>query len=100
MTVTEEIEHTEVDSSPHWLGFGIAGVVLAIIGIFVSFLAGFAFRGQIFWLPWIGWLAALVVAVAAANFAERHHRALWTGLPAGVVAYGAAFGTACAIAAA
>ncbi|WP_199428833.1 hypothetical protein [Qaidamihabitans albus] len=101
-----------------WTGFGVALAALTVLGLAVSFVAGFVFvmasdgcgadrsryictpGGQqtVFWLPWGGLLAGFVLSLVGAAVATRLRRTPWLGLAAGVPAYLLAFGVAYSIA--
>lgn len=90
-----------------WIGFTITLIVISLIGSVVTTIAAYAFvmggavcgndethlicttTGEhiVFWLPWAGWVGAIVASLVVASRAVRRSREPWSGLAIGAGIY-------------
>ncbi|WP_328606045.1 hypothetical protein OG943_39690 [Amycolatopsis sp. NBC_00345] len=93
---------------PGWRGFALTVTLLSLLGAVFSLFLGFVcvmasdgcFSGDtrfictadgqntVFWLPWIGWAAAIVGSLITAGLTSRKGWGPWAGLFAGALLYG------------
>ncbi|HEY3711483.1 MAG TPA: hypothetical protein VGL64_19045 [Amycolatopsis sp.] len=95
---------------PGWGGFVLTLTLISVLGAVFSAVLSVAsvmssdgcFSGDtrfictadgqqtVFWLPWIGWAAAILGSLITAGWASRKGWGPWAGLFAGMLLYGVA----------